>query len=423
MSPNNEDSRKEEVQNPEQPIDNSGGDKDVSDEDVGEDEERQYQGFFTADRDLGLQPGDEGFDEENAAVPFVLNEWAGGTSIHGVANIVDGLTWSWWKRCVWFVLVCCSASFMIWQITTLIQEYRNFEVLTETVTITPTAMDFPEITICDINDISRSKVEAAGLTRGPRNETELFQLSKTVEDLIGITIFNDEEFPDPTKVWSPVITFQGLCWQFSPKDRVVQRPGVHAGLWFSANLDPSDNLADSVISGLTLYAEQPGTPINDELASVMVEPGSDALVHIKKTDFHRERVAPWAVCRGDAPEYTETACRSICLMEEIRQTCGCRDKGDFTYDVETMGPLDYCGASETLSSEASNPVKYKTFDSCPNLEPEETILVRSSLETVLKSGTKSLNFQIMREAVKGMNWVFDMHLDKMTTLRQCRHGA
>mmetsp|Transcript_10564 Transcript_10564/g.23419 ORF Transcript_10564/g.23419 Transcript_10564/m.23419 type:complete len:92 (-) Transcript_10564:53-328(-) len=29
----------------------------------------------------------------------------------------------------------------------------------------------------------------------------------------------------------------------------------------------------------------------------------------------------------------------------------------------------------------------------------------------------------MREAVKGMNWVFDMHLDKMTTLRQCRHGA
>ena len=82
-----------------------------------------------------LYPGDEGFDETDAALQVVVNEWAQGTSIHGVPLVTDASVWKLWKRSVSIVLVLVSSGFMVWQITQLIRQYRDYEVLTRTETI------------------------------------------------------------------------------------------------------------------------------------------------------------------------------------------------------------------------------------------------------------------------------------------------
>ena len=61
-------------------------------------------------------PGEDGFDENNAALSVVINEWAQGTSIHGVPLVTDSTVWKLWKRSVWIFLVLVSSGFMLWQI-------------------------------------------------------------------------------------------------------------------------------------------------------------------------------------------------------------------------------------------------------------------------------------------------------------------
>mmetsp|Transcript_6490 Transcript_6490/g.16646 ORF Transcript_6490/g.16646 Transcript_6490/m.16646 type:complete len:164 (+) Transcript_6490:79-570(+) len=105
----------------------------------------ELQKMLSSVRRHGPIPGDDEFDENNAPVRFVINEWAQGTSIHGVPYVTDSIQWRLWKRGTWICLVLVSAAFMLWQITQLITQYRNFDVLTDTQTINPVSLHFPEV--------------------------------------------------------------------------------------------------------------------------------------------------------------------------------------------------------------------------------------------------------------------------------------
>mmetsp|Transcript_27846 Transcript_27846/g.64660 ORF Transcript_27846/g.64660 Transcript_27846/m.64660 type:complete len:212 (+) Transcript_27846:106-741(+) len=153
----------------------------------------ELQKMLSSVRRHGPIPGDDEFDENNAPVRFVINEWAQGTSIHGVPYVTDSIQWRLWKRGTWICLVLVSAAFMLWQITQLITQCkclyiyitvfddynddgallagrqcrewirlrtskllspmpvfsripdRNFDVLTDTQTINPVSLHFPEV--------------------------------------------------------------------------------------------------------------------------------------------------------------------------------------------------------------------------------------------------------------------------------------
>ena len=288
---------------------------------------------------------DELHDAEDVPLNLVVHEWAQGSTMHGVAGIADGETWKLWKRALWLCLVCLSGALMVWQVTSLIQQYKDFEVITETETVVPQSLPFPEITLCSINLFSKTRIQATGISE-PANETELRLITPPVQDLIWFTYFNGQElwdeFDETTNttinpVWTERITDFGKCWSFLT-DESVYRPGIYGGLQLYGILDQDDFDENTPLAGLLIWVEEPGTKIHDQLPLTVLSPGGESIVSIDKTVFDREKEAPWARCFSKAPEYTQRLCYSQCVNAEIRNECECRNYGDDLADPD----LRYC---------------------------------------------------------------------------------
>ena len=273
-------------------------------------------------------PGDPDFDERDAPVQFVLNEWAQGTTIHGVANMSDPLSWKLWKRILWLLLICTSGLFMLWQIKTLISEYRDYDVVTDRETIVPTSLPFPEVTICNSNPLSQTSLTIYEIDEPTTpEELALVVSATTVDDFIFSTEFNGIE-KNTTEVWQPRMTNFGLCWSFQTTDEIMQ-PGLDGGLEILAFLNQYDyEINATEIAGALVFVQEPGTPINTQLPYLTASPGKNVLARISMTEFVREKQAPWARCHSESPSYTQAQCRVECIQAAQREACQCRTWGD-----------------------------------------------------------------------------------------------
>mmetsp|Transcript_3817 Transcript_3817/g.8093 ORF Transcript_3817/g.8093 Transcript_3817/m.8093 type:complete len:465 (-) Transcript_3817:97-1491(-) len=311
--------------------------------------------------DGGPFPGDDDFDDCNAPANFVVNEWAQGTSIHGVPFVTDSIMWLPWKRYMWIVLVCVSASFMIWQFTALITQYRTYEVITDSVTINPESLEFPEVSVCGLNFFSQSKINATGITQ-PKNMEEVDAISTSLEDFVKFMWFNGREL-NVSQNWKPIVSDLGRCFSFTT-DRRIYRPGYYGGLKIWVDLNQDDFNLETEYAGLAIMVQQPGTKLSTQLPVYAVKPAQESLVNLRKTEFVRERVAPWARCKGEAPEYTQTRCRTECVDQAIREQCNCRRFTDETIE----GDIPFCSISSTSGDrECANEVLYNekaAYDNC-----------------------------------------------------------
>mmetsp|Transcript_5828 Transcript_5828/g.16347 ORF Transcript_5828/g.16347 Transcript_5828/m.16347 type:complete len:475 (-) Transcript_5828:2124-3548(-) len=274
----------------------------------------------------GPVPGDDEFDENNAPVRFVVNEWAQGTSIHGVPYVTDSIQWRLWKRATWIVLVLVSAAFMIWQISELIAQYRNFDIITDTATVNKATLEFPEVTVCNANMYSKSLKNATGII-DPKNEEELIQISTPLEQEIFTTWFNGIEL-NTSEYWRPaIVSDMGLCWVFHT-NQTVRRPGFYGGLKFWMTLQQDDYEEFAPWAGALVWTLQPGSEPTVLKASNGAKPGKETFFPMDYTDVQRERTAPWARCKGEAPQYTQSKCRNTCYDDWVRENCGCRNLQD-----------------------------------------------------------------------------------------------
>ncbi|KAL7556926.1 hypothetical protein ACA910_006170 [Epithemia clementina (nom. ined.)] len=273
----------------------------------------------------------------NAPLSLVFNEWAQGASMHGIPFTADGQTWKCWKRVMWIILVMGAGGLMIWQIQALIQQFKAYDVITQTETVSPDWLPFPEVTICSTNIFSQSALDKYNIT-DPVNETQLWLVAH--QNYITGTIFNDIEIPekDLSKFWTPRITDEGICYSFQTNEKVY-RPGIYGGLEFSVYLNQDDFSEDTKLAGISMYVEQPGTPIHDQLPLVFIAAGKSTVAAMEVTEFNRERQAPWSRCASDAPNYTQSLCHTLCLNDQIRKDCGCRVFSD--YKDSTMRYCQY----------------------------------------------------------------------------------
>ncbi|KAL7556919.1 hypothetical protein ACA910_006165 [Epithemia clementina (nom. ined.)] len=322
---------------------------------------------------------DDQIDDENAPIHSVVHEWAQGASMHGIPYISDGATWKYWKRGLYLTLTAGAGAIMIWQIKTLIEQYLNYEVITQTETVNPGSLSFPEVTVCITNLYYQLALDEYNIT-DPVNETELKLVAH--QDYILGTFFNDVEIPDQDlpKFWTPRITDDGMCYSFKT-DQKVYRPGKYGGLEFYAYLEQDQFCESTELAGLTVYVEQPGTPIHDQLPFVYISPGKETVATMEVTEFNREREAPWARCQSAAPNYTQPLCNSKCLNDKIRKDCGCRMFGDFQdpqmrYCQPEVVPLDVNCTLDIFESED------KVFNSCNCTVPpcDETSYVVTTTE-------------------------------------------
>ena len=306
-------------------------------------------------------PGEEGFDENNAALPVVINEWAQGTSIHGVPLVTDATVWKFWKRAIWIVLVFISAGFMLWQVTQLIRQYRDYEVITDTETINPESLEFPRITVCNASPFSQSRKDRFNIPY-PKNEEEFVQVSTPLEEFIGASWFNGIEL-NVSEVWKPVILPEevGRCWAFDTNE-TVRRPGYYGGLKIWIDLRQYDYDKWSEFAAAFLWSQHKDMLLDSQLPIATAKPGHETLISLQMSQFQREKQLPWARCEGEAPEYTQGRCRSECIMEYIREKCQCRRYGDET----DKDRLDFCPPDDECLQFAINSGGIVSEQQCPN---------------------------------------------------------
>mmetsp|Transcript_4349 Transcript_4349/g.11949 ORF Transcript_4349/g.11949 Transcript_4349/m.11949 type:complete len:476 (-) Transcript_4349:404-1831(-) len=279
-----------------------------------------------SDNDEGVGLLDEE-DENNAPFQAVIEEWSGGTSVHGVALAFARSDYRLWYRLIWAGLVVSSCCLMLWQITNLFRQYRDYAVITDTQVIVPDEpLEFPEITVCNTNKYQNWKMSDAAIEH-PASEEEVNMISQDLETFVLYSNFNGRDHIVPNETWTPYMTDDGRCWQFRTDERVV-RPGYEGGLNIYLFLEQYFYTDDTGIAAVHIFVQAPGTVINPQVPYYSAAPGQLTELRIKKTIFQRERTAPWARCYSQAPIYTQEQCRRNCLYQIIRDECQCKLLGD-----------------------------------------------------------------------------------------------
>lgn len=267
-----------------------------------------------------------------ASLADTAYEFSQETSMHGIAFVFNWARYKRWKRLLWLALLLTCLGLMVWQISNLISQFRDYEVVTTIKTIIPDSLKFPAVTIClpglnrekeKLQDLANS-VSWTGPLRGflPRTDEEILQVATPLESAIQGALFNKAVLDIGTN-FETVITTAGVCFQFQT-DETVFRGGRGGGLNFGAYFNESDYYDISSNFGLAVYIHQEGTQITDETRSVLLQPGETSNVRIESKRFVRETELPWSTCKSKAPEYTQSQCRADCLTDAIAERCGCR---------------------------------------------------------------------------------------------------
>jgi hypothetical protein len=288
--------------------------------------------------------------EQNASLHDVVYNWSQETSIHGLPFAMN-TNYKVWKRLLWLLLCLGSTAVLAWQIGALVRQYLDYDIETNTEVISPETLPFPEITVCNTNKFDSDYLSWEGIDY-PANDEELELVAQ--DPLFFSTAFNGWE---ALLVWKPVVTQFGNCSVFRT-DEQVSKPGRLGGLDFSYWLDQGVYTNDTLNAGLAIFITQHGTQINEQTPFTFVSPGGESNVRIQKTEYDRERKAPWALCFSQAPEYTQPKCRESCIYAAYHEKCKCRLLGD-----PGGMQLDYCGSTGDVDVDVD----------CQELDEEEVL--------------------------------------------------
>jgi hypothetical protein len=293
--------------------------------------------------------------EEDASLHDVVYNWSRETSIHGFPFAMNS-NYKVWKRLLWLLLSLGSTAFLAWQIGALVRQYLDYAIETNTEVMSPATLPFPEITVCNTNLFDSSKLSDEG--KYPANDEELELVAH--DPIFITTAFNDIESEEELEVWKPLITHFGRCSVFRT-DRQVSKPGRLGGLHFSYWLNQDVYIDDTENAGLAIFITQHGTQINEQTPFTYLSPGGESNVRIQKTEYDRERNAPWALCFSQAPEYTQPKCRESCIYAAYYEKCKCRLLGD----PDGM-ELDYCGSTDDDNGDCEELIdEEEVLRSCP----------------------------------------------------------
>ncbi|XP_041464721.1 amiloride-sensitive sodium channel subunit gamma-like isoform X2 [Lytechinus variegatus] len=112
-------------------------------------------------------------DEENSVL-FLVGSRMASTGAHGIPNIQRASNL--WRRLIWVLLFCGGVSVVVWQVTTLIITFFNFGVDVNIDYVRQRAINFPAVTVCNLNPVPLSKTGyVLNLAWGNPNATSMFR--------------------------------------------------------------------------------------------------------------------------------------------------------------------------------------------------------------------------------------------------------
>ena len=100
---------------------------------------------------------------KSSEIRDIKNEFAENTTMHGIPRFLDAER-SIVQRVLWLLVVFVSTVILVAQASNLIIDYAKYQTTTKVTIVTKSKLEFPSVTICNLNMLRRSKLSGKSST-------------------------------------------------------------------------------------------------------------------------------------------------------------------------------------------------------------------------------------------------------------------
>ncbi|XP_013405367.1 uncharacterized protein LOC106170158 [Lingula anatina] len=270
------------------------------------------------------------------------------TTFHGVGKIVEDTPFM-LRRVIWIFLVLLGAGLFLMQLIGCVVYYRSWPVTVNVKINYADKINFPAVTICNLNAFKMSKAAenghyeiinelySSGLSGNHTDRTgngtieDLFQLNAhTKEDMILSCRWNNGICSNSD--FEKIQTDHGICFTFNGGNKPVKttaQTGAEHGLRLTINIEQYEYMSGPFGSaGLkVLLHEQHEVPLVRDLGQA-IPPESHAFVGMSVIKVEN-LIPPHGKCGSRELRYYDyysvPACDLDCEARHVVEQCGCRD--------------------------------------------------------------------------------------------------
>ena len=288
------------------------------------------------------------------------------TTTHGVVRIFTGKSKV--RRLFWAIVVVFAAGFCLYNIVDQMVVYANNPTVTTfTQKANPGGIEFPSVTICNLNPLKKSIFESivgkdtlsalnellVYSSAACSNETLLSYVKQNnhsyrhiqdaarhqAKDLVISCTFAGEEcnYTDFNKI----LTRLGYCYTFNSKRPILKSKGIGTryGLSLTLNVEQYDYLDWPVRldAGLKVVIHSQDEPPAPDDIGIALAPGRNMFLGIRQRNVaDTSTIGSRGKCHKVSDtttfnflrerfQYSSSACRVDCFFTNITEECGCID--------------------------------------------------------------------------------------------------
>ena len=285
------------------------------------------------------------------------------TTTHGVIHIFTGKSKI--RRFLWLLLVLTSAGGCLYDIAISICRLTRGDTDTNVSIQEPKSVNFPAITLCNLNIVRRSYLKnvSSELVELIEKVYELESNQRCNESVVNqsFTGLLNESLPDllwngrhtakdtifmcrfegqncSHKNFTPtVMPSGGVCYTFNSGEKPPVQKTKGTGTRFALSLIINVQQREYIASlnqdvGIKIAVHPQGKPPQPDELGIAIPPGKNAFVSVRRLNIIdesskrgcRDTQDTHATSFNFQPNsYSESACEIDCLMSNIAQTCGC----------------------------------------------------------------------------------------------------
>ncbi|GFN77021.1 acid-sensing ion channel 1 [Plakobranchus ocellatus] len=292
----------------------------------------------------------------------LIHEFANSTSMHGVQHAMAHR--SVWRQLVWSVLVIGFMGWAVHNVYEIISDYNSHPFQTSVSSEYQSQMNFPAVTVCNLNRIRLSKtpevlLELQQIFKFGIDETvanafinvmlkslnrrQQREMGHQIQDMLLRCKFGNEICTPGNFTFFHNLQ-HGNCYTFaSSQDShrsqwLTMRAGPGNGLSMEFNVQFEEYLGFTTASGLKVLIHDNGEVPFPEDGGIMAGTGAATSIAIRKTQIKR-LAPPYADCIAKVDvnnkeknlfeefgfAYSLNACQKSCVQKHIYKTCQCCD--------------------------------------------------------------------------------------------------
>ncbi|CAG5135863.1 unnamed protein product, partial [Candidula unifasciata] len=284
----------------------------------------------------------------------LYQEFGGSTSMHGIGGVLT--TNPTWKRVMWSVVFLLGVGFSVYQFVLTMADYYSYPVTTVVTLKQENTAIFPAITICNLNQKRKSKMdESLVYATGTLEEVEASPddaimkgllrqdfldngdvADHKISDMLIKCLFNKRRCSEVNFTRTDTATC-GTCYTFEITDPLLQcvnRPGPQNGLTLEVNIELYEYLPVSIKAGVyVIVHSQDETPFPED-GGILAHPGVVTSIGIRQ-EITQRLPSPYSNCisangqsssqRSLFPNkrYMQNACLKSCLQMAVYESCKC----------------------------------------------------------------------------------------------------